>query len=179
MVDHPAWLDGQPTWAMPTGPLLAVAIVLTMVFGIILIMFRIALGRFRETTGDDPALTFLIVSRALTMIPLVIVAGFAMFTMTGFSEAATLREPFAAHTERVFAVTRFNCTPTHGNAACSTDRLPADRTDATWLKNGRLVQGVIVVNGTKVSLYDNQRQPVTPAFDRTSFNGRHIQEDKP
>ncbi|KAA8818341.1 hypothetical protein CSQ85_09270 [Bifidobacterium rousetti] len=131
MVDYSAWLDSQPTWVMPTGPLLIADLALGVVLGISLIMFRIALVRFRETTGDDPALTFLIVSRALTMIPLVVAGCLTTIVISGFTEASILREPFAARTDRVFAVTRFDCQPTHGNVACPTDGLPADRTDAT------------------------------------------------
>ena len=131
MIDYSTWLNSRPTWAMPTGLLLIADLFAGVVLGIGLIMFRIALEPSLKETGDDPTTTFFIVSRVLTMILLVIVAGFAMFTMTGFTEASILREPFAARTERVFAVTRFDCQPTHGNVACPTDGLPADRTYAT------------------------------------------------
>lgn len=167
MVDYSAWLDSQSTWVMPTGRLLIADLAMGVVLGIVLIMFWITVVRPRETTIDNPALTFLIVSRILTVILFVVVGCLTMIAIGGLTEAAaTVREPFAAHTERVFGVTQFDCAPTHENAACPTDGLPADRTAVSWLKYGRLVQGVIVVDGTRVGLYDDEGQPVTPVHAR-------------
>lgn len=58
-------------------------------------------------------------------------------------------ETFVEKTERTFGVSRLKCETLAG---CPSDKLPEDRTPATWVQGDRYVKGWILVDNNKVSL---------------------------
>lgn len=77
-----------------------------------------------------------------------IVLTFAVLTtvvclvMTAVSVARDA-ETFDEHTERVFDVEKI---------VCDAYEFPSDHTSATWMQDGRLVKGMILVDGHEVGL---------------------------
>lgn len=58
-------------------------------------------------------------------------------------------ETFVEKTEQTFGVSHLECETSGG---CPSDKLPEDRTPATWVQGDRYVKGWILVDGSKVSL---------------------------
>lgn len=58
-------------------------------------------------------------------------------------------ETFVEKTEQTFGVSHLKCETSDG---CPSDKLPEDRTPATWVQGDRYVKGWILVDGSKVSL---------------------------
>lgn len=58
-------------------------------------------------------------------------------------------ETFVEKTEQTFGVNRLKCEISGG---CPSDKLPEDRTPATWVQGDRYVKGWILVDNNKVSL---------------------------
>lgn len=64
-------------------------------------------------------------------------------------------ETFVEKTERTFGVSRLKCETLAG---CPSDKLPEDRTPATWVQGDRYVKGWILVDNNKVSLAGSHRR---------------------
>lgn len=155
MVDYSQWLKAiQPAW--PVIPMLLLDFLTAVGF---------IWGLAQLTLNEHPSVRRKCMGAAGLVVALIAFAAMAVL----FAANSPRGESFTEQTERMFGISRLACdqstsgSKTTDPTGCMPYKLPGDRTPASWMQDGRLVKGTILVNGHKIGLAGADGELLKPA----------------
>ena len=138
MVDYSGWLEKQSAVPYLIQPTVGILWALGIIFFIASFLFLSAMNH----VFSDWRLCLVTVGCSALM------AGLATcFVCMVVAHPNPDYPTFESHTEQVFAIKSLKC-----DEGCPTKGLPYDRTSASWIQDGRLAHGTILVDGDKVGV---------------------------
>lgn len=139
MVDYSQWLESV-NWD-------PIQWVVSLGIAVLLVVSSIFIARMGERIEG-------VIRGIFVLGSIVLVVGLAGGLYLAFCQPPK-DDTFARETERVFGVERITC-----DGGCPVYGLPDDRTPASWMHDGRLVKGTILVDGHKVGLAGADGEPL-------------------
>lgn len=137
-VDYSTWLASLPKFFLPSKG----SFLLILVASLLVLCFLLNVCQNLTVLGWE---------KIQGLVIIVIIAAWAVGALWLSTRIGVepQYETFVEKTERTFGVSRLKCETLAG---CPSDKLPEDRTPATWVQGDRYVKGWILVDNNKVSL---------------------------